>query len=301
MHRALVVVCVTVLSALLVATASAGSRRGRDASFTDPTGDSGTAADITTMKVSNDATGQITFDVTTPGQFTSTQTVEIFIDSDRNSSTGDTRNSGVEYDLFQDFSTHTWGVDMWNGSAWVASPSTSTVKVSYTNNEYFFSINKSEIGNTTSFGFWIDSCEADCSTGHEDQAPDQGTWIYDVVPPTTAPTGGGAALHLSVVKWLAPKTVKAGHAYTVAAAVQRSDTSDYVGDDGQIACKATVAGKSVHAVGGFVSVTTQGTKVSVAACVVAVPKTAHGKKLAGSITVSYQGAHISRTFAARVL
>lgn len=290
MRRLMLAATLAAFSLGLVAVASAGTTGGRSSTFTDPTGDAGTAADITTVAVSNDATGQITFQVNVASPFTATQSVDILVDADRNSSTGDPNADGAEYDLYQDFSNHSWDVQTWNGSAWAEAASYSTVKVNYTSNQYTFSINKSELGDTTSFGFWLDSCDGDCSAGHEDQAPASGTWAYQIA----------TAVHLTVAYALTPKTVKAGQVYTAALLVQRSDTSAFLGNEGTVKCKAAVGGRPVAAAGGFFSQTYQGTKVTAAVCAARAPKTARGKTLTGTITVSYQGATVSRNFSARI-
>lgn len=290
MRRLMLAAMLAALSLGLVTVASAGTTASRSTTFSDPSGDAGTAADITTVVVSNDSAGQITFQVTAANPFTPTQAVDILVDSDRNSSTGDPQADGTEYDLYQNFSDHSWDLETWNGSAWVEATAFSTVKVSYTTNQYTFSVNKSELGNTSSFGFWIDSCDGDCSAGHEDQAPASGTWVYQLA----------SAVHLSVAFALTPKTVKAGEIYTAALLVQRSDTSAFLGSEGQVRCKAAVGGKPVTAAGGFFTQTYQGAKVTAAVCAARATKTAKGKTLTGTITVSYQGATVTRSFSARI-
>jgi hypothetical protein len=288
-----------------VAFAAPAGASGPSLTFTDPTGDAGTAADITTVSVSNDANGQITFQINIANQFAKTNTVDLLIDADRNASTGDQQSAGAEYDVFADFGQNSWSLGTWNGSSWVDEPSSSTVSVGHSTNVLTISINRSDLGNTSGFNFWIDSCDADCSAGHEDQAPSTGTWSYQLDTGATSNGGGGGsgtAVHLSVFYLLAPKTVKAGHDYSVGMVVNRSDTSGFLGSEGTSQCKATLGGKPIALVGGqILTMTVHGAKVSAAVCDWHLPKSAQGKTIKGTITASYQGASVSRPFSARVV
>ena len=78
----------------LVATAPGSTAA---TTFTDPTGDSGGAPDITNVVVDNDATGTITMTVTTANQadLATDARVDIIFDTDRNPATGSP--SGGDY------------------------------------------------------------------------------------------------------------------------------------------------------------------------------------------------------------
>jgi hypothetical protein len=303
MRRLPVGAALATLALALAVAASAGTRSSRSTTFTDPTGDAGTAADITNVVASDDANGQITFQVNIANQFTNTNTVDILVDADHNPSSGDTQAAGAEYDLYVDFSNNTWDLGVWNGSGWSEAPSSSTGKVSYTSNQFTYSINKSELGNTSAFGFWVDSCDADCSAGHEDQAPANGTWFYQLTGGATSggSGGGSSAVQLSVLVATGPKTVKAGKPYTVVLLLQPSDPSVSLVDNGQVHCKASIGTTSLVAQSELLESTFQGQKIAAAGCVARVPKTAHGKTVKETVTVTYQTATVSRTFSARVI
>jgi hypothetical protein len=261
--------------------------------FTDPVGDSGTAGDITTVIVSNDANGQITVQLNFAGALAATNTEDIYFDTDQNGATGDPRAAGAEFDLSSDQSTSSWDLGVWNGSAWVAATASASVSVLRGTSQLVFSINRSELGGTAGFNFWVDSRDGAGGSGHEDQAPDSGSWNYQL--------GGAAqaAATLRAVAVLAPRTARAGTTYLAEMAVQRSDTNGFLGSEGQIQCTATLAGRPLAAASGsFATVSYQGAKVSAAVCAWRLPKRARGKTLRGTITTSYQGAHVTRTFSA---
>jgi hypothetical protein len=91
--------------------------------------------------------------------------------------------------------------------------------------------------------------------------------------------------------------VKAGKTLTVVMAATRSDTGELVGKEGRVRCRATIRGKSLRLLtSGFVTVGSQ----TGAGCSWRVPGNARRKTIHGSITISFQGATVSRRFAAKV-
>jgi hypothetical protein len=92
--------------------------------------------------------------------------------------------------------------------------------------------------------------------------------------------------------------VKAGKAFVVAMESKRSDTGEFVGIGGRVRCQARLGGKSVlqPRFAGFETVDSD----SAAVCAFRAPLKARGKTIRGSITVSFGGSSISRTFATRV-
>jgi hypothetical protein len=283
------------VSILIVTTATAAAASG-PVTFTDPTGDSGTAADITSVVVNNDAGGQITFQVNFGGPLASTHAAAVFIDADQNSGTGDPNVAGAEYAIWDDESTNGYAFQKWSGSAWAEASPEATVRVTGGGgtNQLTLSVNRSEIGGGPGFNFWVDSMDGNGGAGHEDQAPDSSVWNYQLQ--AAAP----GALRLSVVYSLSPRTAKAGGVYTAGLLVQRSDTNGFLGSEGTLSCNATVGGKTLSSTGAFVTTTYRGMTASVPICAWQVPAQARGKKLVGSMTVTYQGAQVSRKFSATV-
>jgi hypothetical protein len=257
------------------------------ATFSDASGDSGTAPDITNVVVSNDANSQITFRINVARLVVpSPVQIAVAIDSDQNEATG---LSGTDYLLLGDVSNNTFGLGHWNGADFVDTAS-ATVTASNDTAGITFSINRSELGNTTGLNFWARTLEgSDAVAGHVDDAPDQGTWNYQLV--------SGAPLKLAMAAFLAPKGVRAGKTLTAVMAATRSDTGNLVSKEGQVRCRARIGGKPLRLLAsGFVTVGSQ----SGAGCSWRVPSNAHKKTIHGLIMISYQGASVSRQFAVRV-
>lgn len=296
--RTLTLIAASMLVTVAAATsslsaASASVAPNGPATFSDGAGDNGAAADISTVVVSSDATtGQITFQVNLASALANPDSVDIFIDADQNSATGSSNAAGADYDFYLDENEGYWTLAHWNGS-WGSTTMPASGSVTSTANQVTFSINRTDLGGTSGFNFWVDSTDPPAGPGHEDQAPNDGLWSYQI--------GGAAqALQLTAAYFFAPKIAKAGKTFVVAMVVQRSDTTGFLGSEGDVRCKAATGGKSYGAAGAFVTVTYQGAKVSSAVCTWTVPRAARGKTLRGAITASYQGARVTRTFAAGV-
>jgi hypothetical protein len=257
------------------------------ATFTDPNGDSGTAPDIANVVVSNDANGQLRFRINVAKlSAPSPVNIVVAIDSDQNEATG---MSGTDYLLVADLSTSSFGAARWNGADFVDSAA-ATASANNDSAGITFSINRRDLGNASGLNFWVRAFDGpEPVAGHFDDAPDQGTWNYTLVSP--------AQIQLAVVGFLAPKSVKAGKTLTAVMAATRSDTGDLVGKEGRVQCRATIGGKPLRLLAsGFVRVGSQ----SGAGCAWRVPRNAHRKTIRGSVTIGFQGATVSRQFAAKV-
>jgi hypothetical protein len=252
------------------------------ATYTDPAGDSGTAPDITSVVVSNDAKNQITFRVNVAQLVVpSDNRVVIAIDSDRNGSTG---TGGIDYLLIGDLSDNSFGVLHWNGSSFDdATAATATASNDATG--MTFSINSSDLGNTTAFNFWARTLHGDSvAAGNHDDAPDSGSWTYQL--------GSAAALKLTVQLSHASKA-RAGKPFVALITVARSDGSRAEVTPDDIGCTATIGGRPLSnglplAVGPAVG------------CGWQLPKKSRGKTLRASVTVNLDGATVTKTFVARI-
>lgn len=259
------------------------------ATFTDTSNDAGTAPDIRTVVVSNDAGGKYTFRINV-GQLTLPSNVLILIlmDTDQNAATG---NAGADYVFACDESDGSFALLKWNGTTFAAVPS-STFSVTDDSTGVTASFNKSDIGNSSAMNFVVASVEGgQVAPGHTDLAPDSGVWNYA--------QGAAAALTLTASSARAPRTVKAGKTFIVVMLAARSDTGEYVNDEigGATSCKATVAGKPVKLLGaGFV----EATSPELAGCQFRAPKNAKRKTIRGSITVTFQDVSVTKTFSVRV-
>jgi hypothetical protein len=276
--------------ASLALTASVQAANANPQTFTAPIGNPGTADAVSSVVVSNDPTGSITFTVKFGAPLQSTDAISVYVDADANPATGDQQTAGAEYVLVADMTDNSVSLGAWNGSTWNAAPSSATLHGGHADTEQTFTVNRSELGNTSAFNFWADSCEGDCGAGHDYQVPEAGAWNYQLA----------ASVRLTALALYAPKTAKAGADYMAAMVVQRSDTAGFLGNEGRVQCTAKVGGKQVAAVGTIVTITYQGAKVSAALCDVRVGRRSHGKPLTGTITATYAGGSASRSYAATV-
>ena len=255
--------------------------------FTDATGDSGTAADITTVDVTNDDLGQYLVDVAVATPYGGADGMRLYLDTDMNAATGDTQQGGAEYQIVDDNAANAFYFEMWNGTSWVDSPTSSTVKdsVSTDGKDVVLSVNKSEIGNSTGFNFFVVSTEGDGSDGHWDVTP-EGTamWPYKLQTPLT--------LSLVAAKSFA---AKAGGTWNLAVVVGRSDTGGTVGAEGTLVCTAT-SGSTKLKLGTRAFISGGSGKPTAAVCSFAVPKKLKHKVLHATVTVSYQGQTVKHNF-----
>jgi hypothetical protein len=159
------VIAAALMAALiLVPTASSGD-------YTDPAGDNGTAGDITAVTVAGDkASGQLLFRVTGTNMASSdTNLLLLDIDSDANPLTGDITDNGSDYR----FGVGSGGYAFlhWTGSEWVDTPDLS-VQITGSTNQLLFSVNRSELGNSSLFNFF--AWTLNVPDRAIDSAPDQG-------------------------------------------------------------------------------------------------------------------------------
>jgi hypothetical protein len=255
--------------------------------FTDAAGDSGTAADITTVDVTNDDLGQYLVDVTVATPYGGADGMSLFLDTDMNAATGDPQFLGSEYQIIDDNAANSFYFLMWNGTSWVDSPTNATIKdsVSTDGKDVLLSVNKSEIGNATGFNFFVVSLEGDGSDGHWDAAPEgTASWPYKLQN----------VLKLSLV---AAKSfaVKAGGLWNVALIVGRSDTGGTVGPEGTLLCSAT-SGSTKLKVDSHAFVSGGSGKPTAAVCSFKVPAKLKHKVLHATATVTYQGLTVKHSF-----
>lgn len=252
------------------------------ATFTDAAGDSGTAPDITSVVVSNDANKRITFRINVSKLVVpSNGIVAIAIDSDQNRNTGP---QGIDYVFLGDLSNNSFGVGQWDGSKFVDAQAPSA-SASTDPSGQTFSINSTDVGNTTGFNFWARTLQGDTvAAGNHDDAPDAGTWNYQL--------GAASPLELTAQLFHASKA-KAGKPFVAVITVDRSDgtVADVTPDD--VTCAATVAGRPLR----------NGLTVAVGpavGCSWQLPKRSKGKTLRASITVNLDGATVTKRLTVRI-
>lgn len=279
-------------------TASAGSQAGAVTpsllTFTDPTSDASTAPDITNVTVTGDAsTRTISFAVTAPGFEAASpdglvRTVDVFLDTDRNGSTG--AGGGIEYDLYfwndgsgsGDFN---WDIERWTGTDWQEVPASSTMHADRTGDVFTIVVSAADLGGVTSFGLYAGSFAFDSSGENvvaKDFAPDSLRWVYDIAGPTrtfmafASPTIGKPVT--------VPTPLRTGKRVTVSFPVTWSPNGKTAPlTKGTMICDPSVAAKVIPHTESF--------KNGVARLSFVVPKTAKGKQLKVKVTIkapSYQ-------------
>ena len=255
--------------------------------FTDPTGDSGNAPDVTTVVVSNDDNGQVTFVITLANRpvLTDQDFLSIFADTNGNPSDG---AAGADFLI----GISNTGAALFSAVGGTLTPvSAASFSGSFANGVQTVSVNKADIGNPTQINFQILS-SGDNVTSVPEFAPDGGTWSYQVAIATpVGPTGstGPPPVRLAAAKPQLSKAV-AGKPFTVSTVV----TNNGEGVKGTVGCAAKLGGKPLT------GARAMSTAAGKATCSWRLPGNAHGKPLSGTIKETYQGKAISRSFSTRV-
>jgi hypothetical protein len=291
MHRALLALAFAV--ALTLVLAAAGSARPAaqvaPAVFTDPAGDSGTAADLTSVSATNNAQA-FTFDVGFAAPLVPTSIIDIYVDSDLNGSTGDPQALGADYLVEDVEADHTFGFYKWDGTKW-SFVSTTTVAVSASSDQKSLTIDVGlgDLAGSKGFNFFVVSVDGDGTAGHLDDAPSgSGSWQYTYQSPLK--------LSLAGVKTF---VAKAGGKWFVALVARRSDTGATLGAEGTVVCNATSGSTKLTVIDrAFVSAGSG--KGSAAVCEFIVPKKLKHKLLQGTIGVAFEGESLKHSFSQRV-
>lgn len=287
---ALVGVCV----ALPVGAFGSSSRTSANSqTFTDSTGEDPNAPDITTVVVSNDDAGNITFKINISNRpaLTEDMSVLLYLNTDQQTTTGDPNSYGaddvVELDPGSAF------LYSWNGTTYAPAASQSSLSFGYDTTGATIRINAADLSKTKALGFVIEAISGlstdasgnlDVTNAHADVAPDagHGLWSYNVL----------TKLILTKTAFTtAPIPAKAGVRFSASLAATESDTNGPV-TGATITCVATVKGTKLPA--------THSLANGVASCFWRVPKADKGKTLYGTITVTVQGTKLSKSFAAKL-
>jgi hypothetical protein len=183
------VVAFAVVALVLTASAAGVNSKG----FTDPPGDSELAPDITSVAVSNDDEGTLTFRVSVPNRDTwaPDDFLGVYLNTDGKTSTGCVNTHGGDFTLaflgqaatVKNYFAllHCKGGDYED----------STLQGSFTGaldlagHAVTFSVNRRDIGSPKRLSLFLISTSQDAK--YLDIAPDTGDWAYDVIAPP-APT-----------------------------------------------------------------------------------------------------------------
>ena len=275
------------------ALGSAGHATSNSQHFPDSTGEDANAPDITSIDVSNDDAGNITFEVNISYRPAYTQDMAFltYLNTDMNSSTGDPQTLGADYVI--ELEPGAVGLFQWNGSDFVTAASQTSLTYGYDATGVTLHVNAADLSHTKSFGFAVEAISGitldasgnpDLTNAHVDVAPDAGHGLYSYTVLTK--------LTLKQTAFTtAPSPAKAGKRFMASLAATESDTSAPVAK-ATVKCAATVGGKRLPATHSLTS--------GIASCFFKLPKTAKGKTLHGTISITVQGTTLTKRFAAKV-
>jgi hypothetical protein len=295
--------CAALLTATVAAAgpldaASATAATANSATFTDSTGEDPQGPDITTVVVSNNDAGQISFRMNIPNRPTlgADMILEVWVDSDNNVQTGSPDLGGADYVM--QVVRNEIALYKWDGTDYTrrfGDPSAVTLSFSYQGG-ITIRISANELGNTKRFKFFVVAIsgivvdpvtgDLDGSNSKADVAPGGGAGLYPFEV-KTAPTR-------LVVRSFAPRPAKpvAGRTLSLRLRAVRSDTGAGV-RGGRVICAGRVGGTALRAQSGrFV-----GTE---AVCTWAIPANAKGKTFRGSVTIVFEGLRTTRSFSRRI-
>lgn len=172
------------VAAIVVGSASGPGPASADTKtpsiYTDPTGDSATASDVSKLTLTP-GNGTVMFDIAYTGALGSDGGLAVGIDADRNPQTG---SAGVDY-LYIAASDGA-AFAKWDGTQWV-SFSHQPTNPALTSTDLTFTITLADIGGVTTFDFFGGSLRGNDA----DYVPDSGFATYPLAvapPPTTTTT-----------------------------------------------------------------------------------------------------------------
>ena len=293
-----VVALPTIASGALSGTAAPKLVSANSTTYQDSSGENAAAPDITTLVVSNNDAGVISFRINVPNraQLTQDMLFLLFADTDANPQTGDPESLGADY-VIQIFGGEA-GLFRWDGSDFTrraGDPPATSLIFAYQGG-ITITISAAELGNTKRFGFAviaISGIAIDPATGDidftnalSDDAPASGAGFYQYEVKITPPT--------LVVKSLKPTPAKptAGRAFTLRLVAARSDTGAVV-QNGRVTCVGRIGKARLKA-------QVQRVVAGAATCMWNLPPTAKAKTFRGSVAVVFEGLKASQGYAGKI-
>ena len=247
--------------------------------FTDPSGDSGPAADITAVEISNDDSGVITLTVGIPNRPTADQLREVLTIAISNDPSAGTKGA-YEFVLFA-FSDGV-AVMRFDGSRFIPFDAPS-LRATYASGPTI-TFNRADFGISTRLAFFAQVRGENAQV--LDDAPDGSaayTYVVTIGPP---PLAAGPVTAV-------PRGPVHGKAFSIRMPVTRTDNNTALSDDGvSVTCSARIRATTLRGRGSYTG--------GVAGCMFAIPKTSRGKRFVSTITLRFEGATITKTFKARV-
>jgi hypothetical protein len=266
-------------AALALALVPSASSQARPP-YADAAGDSTSAGDVTGVTVLGDKnSGQLIFRIVGANLSTSGSMLTfLVVDSDANPSTGNSNWSGADYLFAVD--NESYEFDRWDGSDWVQAPYT-TVRVCCKGGggNVMFSVNRSELGNTSEFNFTVGTLNID--THAWDDAPDDGMFNYSF-------DSGGPDIQGITLQTAPSSGPRAGKPFVITPVGLKLPPNDALASippkPESHSCRATIKNRPVAGSG------TGGCTLRIA------KRNTRGKKLNVVVTVTYQGATKSVPF-----
>lgn len=246
--------------------------------FTDPSGDSGTAPDVTEVQVGNDViAGPIVLWITAPNRAAlgGSEGFLTFLDTDLNGGTGNVDQGGADFGI----ETMSSGARLyrWDGADWAQAAAPSLRQ------EWFpgqhaarIEIQPRDLGGPSAFNFYVVSVNGDAS----DVAPDgNDLWSYSLANGPLRLTKEGAAA----------TPARAGRPFTLRLRVGRDDLNEIL-HEGRVTCTAKLGTTSLRG-------TARAFGPNGSTCAWTLPKSARGKRISAKIAVGYGGAAVSHSYA----
>jgi hypothetical protein len=282
------------LRGLCVAAAAAGLFVGAQpalaagpVTFTDATGDArGGTPDITTVVVSNDDSGVIRIRVNLANaddRLARDARIYLYVDSDLNPATGAPDALGADHVFLLDGASQRFAVGHWDTTTptFIYSPS-QTVRLTYWSG-FNIHVNRSELGVTTGFKFWLEAQKTTVTTTLVDDAAKAAGWGYTLQTGTSNPPDIQQMLAM-----LRPGTPHAKAVMSVrVTGISVEGASQLVRPD-RWSCSATLGKQTFRGSGAH-------------RCIFRLPASARRKKLTIRLTVAYRGEVVSasRSFVVR--
>jgi len=288
------------VGAMPLGTASSTAAAANSVTYTDSTGEDPAAPDITTIVVSNNDAGILSFRINIPNRPTLGQDMFmlIWIDSDNNVQTGSPAggNDPPGADYAMELIRGEISLYRWDGTGFTRSfgdPSAVTLSFSYTNG-VTVGIAASELGNTKLLKFIVLVVSGIAFDPVTEEA-----YCPSSPCPSDAAPGGGVGLYPFEVK-LAPTTLQvkkftptpakpvAGRTFALRLQAARSDTGALL-QSGRVTCVGRIGKGALRAQSGrFVG--------REAVCTWKIPAGARGKNFRGSITIVFEGLKAARSY-----
>jgi hypothetical protein len=259
------------VAVLFAAAFSLAGSAGATGKYTDKTGDSGVAFDITGAQVASDASGQVTFRIDV-ANIAAGDAIGLFVDSDANPLTGDVRAGGADYLFLMAPSEKAYSPEHWNGSDWDDNFTRLSLRVAQISTGVLVMINRSELANTSQLNFWVMSIAGDGGPGKVDVAPEDGVWNYDL-------SAGGPDIRQVLVQATPAAGPRVGKPFSVKVNginLPQTNVSAAVQPDSWT-CTARLGGKRLAGAG-------------TGGCAFRIPKKSKGKQLVVTVSVTYEGA-----------